>query len=153
FLQELEKQKIKTILISGLFHENQAYFKGYGRFLRNTLKTFDHVFVQNETSRDLLKKIDLQNISISGDTRFDRVSRQLEQDNQLDFVSEFKNDELLLVCGSTWPEDETILVEYVNNSPEGIKFIFAPHNIKPGQIESLEKSLRKKSLLYSEKTG
>lgn len=153
YLTELEKHNIKTILISGLFRENQAYFKPYGGFLRNALKTFDHIFVQDEISRDLLKGIGIENISISGDTRFDRVSAQIEQDNQLDFVSEFKNGESLLVCGSTWPEDEEVISKYVNNSPEGIKFIVAPHNIKPNQIESLKKSLRKKTLLYSEKEG
>lgn len=159
YLSELEKQQIKTILISGLFRENQVYFKPYGGFLKTALMSFDHIFVQDKTSYNLLKNIGIQEVSISGDTRFDRVSLQLEKDNHLDFIVEFKklSDEekngLLVVCGSTWPEDEEVIIEYVNDSPAGIKFIFAPHNIKPRQIQLLKKNLHKKTLLYSEREG
>jgi 3-deoxy-D-manno-octulosonic-acid transferase len=81
YLNELKKLNIKTYLISGIFRENQAFFKGYGGFYRNALKTFDFFFVQNESSKKLLQGIGFQNVKISGDTRFDRVVSILERDN------------------------------------------------------------------------
>lgn len=153
YLAELERHGIKTILISALFRPDQIFFKGYAGFMRNALKTFDWLFVQDEVSKKLLESIQLTNVSLSGDTRFDRVSHQIEQDNTLDFVEEFKEDALCVVCGSTWPEDEAILVDYINGCfSKTVKFIIAPHEIKAHKIRSLQKSIQKETVLYSEKS-
>ncbi|MCK5402431.1 MAG: 3-deoxy-D-manno-octulosonic acid transferase, partial [Flavobacteriaceae bacterium] len=151
YLKELDRRKIKTILISALFRNNQSFFKFYGTLMRNSLKAFQHFFVQNEASKELLKSIGFTNITVSGDTRFDRVSNQLNIDNTLDFIENFKRNKLCLVAGSTWPEDETLLINYINTASEELKFIIAPHNIKTNQIEYLKNSIQKKVLLYSEK--
>lgn len=151
-LRELKNQQIKTILVSGIFRENQAFFKGYGAWMRKSLKGFSHFFVQDDNSKNLLNSVGFTNIEKSGDTRFDRVFEITQQNNELNFVSEFKGENLLLVCGSTWKEDEDLLVEYINNSTaKNQKYIFAPHNIKQKEIDELQNRITKKTVLYSEK--
>ncbi|MCF6131057.1 3-deoxy-D-manno-octulosonic acid transferase [Flavobacterium wongokense] len=151
YLNELKKLNIKTYLISGIFRENQAFFKWYGGFYRNALKAFDYFFVQNESSKKLLQSLNFNNVKISGDTRFDRVVAILERDNSLDFIKQFKNNTITIVIGSSWPKDESLLVDYINQPNEKVKFIIAPHNIKPDQIQELKNSISKKTILFSEK--
>ena len=91
YLNELKNQNIKTYLISGILRENQTFFKWYGGFYRNALKTFDYFFVQNDSSKTLLKSIGFTNVKVSGDTRFDRVVAILERDNTLDFIEQFRD--------------------------------------------------------------
>lgn len=150
YLNELKAKNTKTYLISGIFRDNQAFFKWYGGFYRNALKTFEHFFVQNEKSKKLVQQLGFQNVSISGDTRFDRVVSILERNNCLDFIEEFKNNSLTIVVGSSWPKDEEFLVNFINQSAENVKFIIAPHNIKSDQILELQKSINKKSILFSD---
>jgi 3-deoxy-D-manno-octulosonic-acid transferase len=151
-LHELQKLQIKTYLISGKFRENQAFFKWYGGFYRNALQTFDYFFVQNETSKKLLQSIDFHNAKISGDTRFDRVVAILQRDNSLDFIENFKNKTTTIVVGSSWPKDESLIVNYINAS-KNTKFVIAPHNIKTAQIQELKNSISKKVMLFSEKSN
>lgn len=152
YLNELKKLEIKTYLISGIFREKQAFFKWYGGFYRNALKTFDYFFVQNESSKNLIQSIGFNNVKISGDTRFDRVVSILERDNSLDFIEQFKNNKTTIVIGSSWPKDENLLVNYINNASDEIKFIIAPHNIKAEQISNLKSQITKTSVLFSEKS-
>jgi 3-deoxy-D-manno-octulosonic-acid transferase len=151
YLNELKKRNSRTYLISGIFRENQAFFKWYGGFYRNALKTFDYFFVQNESSKKLLQRLGFNNVKISGDTRFDRVVAILERDNSLDFIRQFRNNVTTIVVGSSWPKDEDLLVNYINQTNENVKFIIAPHNIKPDQIQELKNSVSKKTILFSEK--
>lgn len=151
YLFELQQHKIPALLVSGLFRKNQSFFKAHGGFMRKALKTIDHFFVQNEASEALLKSINISNVTVSGDTRFDRVSHQIEQDNSLDFMEDFKKSELCIVCGSTWPEDEAILVPFINNSETSIKFVVAPHKIESQKVGSLKNQLEVDTILYSEK--
>ncbi|MDI9257752.1 3-deoxy-D-manno-octulosonic acid transferase [Flavobacterium sedimenticola] len=151
YLHELRKAQIKTYLISGIFREKQAFFKWYGSFYRNALKTFDFFFVQNESSKKLLQSIGYQNVKISGDTRFDRVVSILDRDNKLDFIEQFKNNTTTVVIGSSWPKDERLLVNYINQSNHDVKFIMAPHNIKAEQIAHLQSQLSKPTVLFSQK--
>ncbi len=153
YLYELQKGNIPTLLISGVFRENHLFFKSYGGFMRKALTAFDHFFVQDENSKTLLKSIGLNNCTVSGDTRFDRVSHQLETDNTLKFAEDFKGDSLCIVCGSTWPEDEAILIDYINKAPQNVKFIIAPHKIETDKIDSLRQKITKKSILHSEIDG
>ena len=152
YLNELRKLGTPTYLISGIFRKNQLFFKWYGGFYRTALNTFTYFFVQNESSKKLLMELGKTNVAVSGDTRFDRVASILEKDNSLDFIEAFKNDTLTIVAGSSWPKDENLLVDYINQTSEKIKFIIAPHNIKEEQIQELKNSISKKVVLFSEKS-
>ena len=150
-LNELKLKEIPTILVSGILREKQLFFKSYGGFMKKSLEAFHHFFVQDENSKNLLNSINFKNVTVAGDTRFDRVSKILEQDNSLDFINQFKNNTYTIVAGSTWPEGEELLVDYINNTAsEDEKFIIAPHNIKQEAILELQKSINKKTVLYSQ---
>jgi 3-deoxy-D-manno-octulosonic-acid transferase len=151
YLKELEKSKTPTYLISGIFRDNQMFFKWYGGFYRKALNTFTYFFVQNESSKQKIESIGFHNVIVSGDTRFDRVNAILERDNRLDFIENFKNNQPTIVIGSSWPKDEILIAEYINQAPENIKFIIAPHNIKPDQISDLLSKITKPTVLFSEK--
>ena len=151
YLIQLKEKNIHTFLVSGLFRKEQIFFKPHGVFMRKVLNSFDHFFVQDETSKELLNNINIKEATVSGDTRFDRVSNQLLQDNTLAFISEFKQNNLCIVCGSTWPEDEAVLIDYINKAPDHVKFIIAPHEINTSKIESFRKNIQQKSSLFSTK--
>lgn len=153
-LNELKKKEIKTILVSGILRKNQIFFKYYGGFMRRSLQAFHHFFVQDITSKELLNSINFSSVTVSGDTRFDRVSKFLSQENTPNFISDFKNNQYTVVAGSTWKEDEELLVNYIiNKASAKEKFIIAPHNIKKDAILKLQEALHNKSILFSEKEG
>ena len=149
YLQELKRRHITTVLISALFRPSQPYFKSYGNWFKKLLFTFDHIFTQDLESKKLLNSIGYSSTSVSGDTRFDRVGNQLKTDNKLDFIAKFKDTKTCIVAGSTWPEDDSLLIDYINTGKENTKFIIAPHNIDSSQINSMLKKLQKPTVLYS----
>ncbi|MEZ4842294.1 MAG: glycosyltransferase N-terminal domain-containing protein [Flavobacteriaceae bacterium] len=150
-LKELENRNIKTLLVSGIFRENQPFFKWYGKWIVSSLQSFDHFFVQNDTSKELLRRLGFTNVTISGDTRFDRVYQVTNQKIDLEKIARFKGDTTVLVAGSTWPKDEELLVKFINDSPSRKqKYIIAPHNIHAESIVKLKNSINKNTLLYSE---
>lgn len=151
YLNELKKRKIPTLLVSAIFSKKQIFFSLFGGFMRSSLKTFSHFFVQDSNSKALLESIGHSNISISGDTRFDRVQEIRERDNALKFMELFKNGHFCIVAGSTWPQDERILIDYINAAKNGIKFVIAPHEIKDSHIRTILEKLQKKTALYSER--
>ena len=154
FLNELKRRQLRTLLISAAFRKNQPYFKYYGGFLRDALFAFEHIFTQNEISKTLLNTINYQAVTVSGDTRFDRVYSQLEIDNTLDFIEEFKTKKLCVVAGSTWPEGESLFIDFINSADaKNIKFIIAPHDIKPERIKNLQEKINSKTVLLSDKNG
>lgn len=153
YLSELKNRNIPTFLISGIFRENQLFFKPYGGFYREALKAFTHFFVQNETSKQLLNQLHFTNVTVNGDTRFDRVAQILEKDNQLNFIETFKNNTKTIVIGSSWPQDEAFLIPYINENKQNVKFIIAPHNIKEDQIQNIKNQLKKSVVLFSERKG
>jgi 3-deoxy-D-manno-octulosonic-acid transferase len=148
YLNALHNKEIPTYLISGIFREKQVFFKWYGGFYRKAMDAFEHFFVQNSSSKELLLQLGKTNVTVSGDTRFDRVAAILNQNNELDFIKEFKNNNLTVVVGSSWPKDETLLVNYINSS-NNVKFIIAPHNINKDQIANLKNQISKKTILFS----
>lgn len=153
YLKELKERNIPTLLASGGFRSDQLFFKPYGGWMRKSLDSFDYFFVQNEKSKNLLNAIGYHNVVVSGDTRFDRVARQIEQNNHLHFIEKFLNEKTCIVAGSTWPEDEDLLRDFINSSSEEVKFILAPHKIKKEQILKLKISFQKKTVLFSEMEG
>ncbi len=150
YLAELKKRSIHTISISTIFRSSQAFFKPYGGWMRKSLFAFNHIFVQDEGSKKLLESINYANVTISGDTRFDRVLEILERDNSLAFIDDFKSNSTCVVIGSSWQEDEAVFVPFINSSTEDCKYIIAPHNIKPQEIQKLQKSISKSTVLFSE---
>lgn len=151
-LNELKKTNTKTILVSGIFRKKQVFFKFYGAWMRKSLSAFNHFFVQNSTSKELLSSINLNNVTVSGDTRFDRVYEILQQNNSLSFINQFKGEKYTIVAGSTWKEDEELFINYINKrASEDENFIIAPHKIEQENIEELKKKITKKTVLFSEK--
>lgn len=148
YLHELKKRNIPTYLVSGIFRENQLFFKSYGSYYREALKAFTHLFVQNETSKKLLQTINFTNVTVHGDTRFDRVAQIVEQVQPLNFIEQFKNNFTTIVIGSSWIDDENVYVPYINSS-KNIKFIIAPHNIKEEEISRLIQKIDKKVIRFS----
>lgn len=152
YLCELKKSGAKVYLISGIFRESQAFFKWYGGFYREALKTFRHFFVQYESSKQLLQTIGFQNITVSGDTRYDRVSKILERDNSLPFIEDFIDGKTTFVFGSSWPKDEALFIDFVNETKD-VKFIIAPHDIGKSHVSEIEEILKGKYVLFSEMEG
>ncbi len=152
YLNTLKNKGIPTLLLSALFAERQSYFKWHGSFLRTSLKAFSHFFVQDAHSKELLDRIGVLNCTVSGDTRFDRVGHILEQDNKLDFMEGFTNGHPCFVAGSTWPEDEALLVPFINTYDGALKIVIAPHNIKKAAIEKLKETITKKTYCFSQLT-
>ena len=148
YLHELKKRNIPTYLVSGIFRENQLFFKSYGSYYREALKAFTHLFVQNETSKKLLQTINFTNVTVHGDTRFDRVAQIVEQVQPLNFIEQFKNNSTTIVIGSSWIDDENVYVPHINSS-KNIKFIIAPHNIKEEEISKLIQKIDKKVIRFS----
>jgi len=153
YLKQLKHQRVRTFLLSGVFRENQSFFTWYGKWMTKSLTSFEHFFLQNQTSSDALSKLGFENQEVSGDTRFDRVSHQIEIDNTLDFVQEFKGNSLCVVCGSTWPEGEEMLASFINSKEGAARFIIAPHEIRQDKIANLKQLLKVKTVQFSEKEG
>lgn len=151
YLKELKFNNIPCYLVSGIFREKQLFFKFYGSFYRNILKNFTTLFVQNEGSKQLLEGIGIKNVIITGDTRFDRVYEISRNKTEFPLIKEFVSKNLVFIAGSTWNKDEEIIFDYINNNTaKGIKFIIAPHEIKPENIQRIKKLSLRKTVLFSQ---
>lgn len=148
YFAELKRKNIPLYVISGIFRPTQAFFKWYGNFYRNILKCVTYFFVQNEESKKLLKSIEIENVVISGDTRFDRVYENAQHPKKLNVIERFTDNAPALVCGSTWPEDEKLLSLLPAKYPDW-KFIIAPHEIHESHILSIEKMFPVNSIRFS----
>ena len=139
FIHQAKSQGTRIYNVSGLFREEQRFFKWYGGLFRKLLKMFDWFFVQNEHSEKLLQSIGLKNVSVTGDSRFDRVieNKTLVVENPI--IGQFKNKQELLVIGSSWPEDEAIIIPWINKY-EG-KVLIAPHNVDEAHVLSIQKQI------------
>lgn len=135
----LQQKEIPLYLISGIFRSNQAFFKWYGGFYKHILTCVTHFFVQNEESVNLLKQIALNNVSLSGDTRFDRVYENAQHPKAIAEVNAFcTTGTPVFIAGSTWPEDEKLLVKLADEN-QNWKIIIAPHEIGEQHISSIVK--------------
>jgi 3-deoxy-D-manno-octulosonic-acid transferase len=153
YLNQLKKRSIPTFIISAIFREDQAFFKSYGSWYRKFLSNFQHLFVQNKKSQELLVGIGITNVTIAGDTRFDRVIANSLSTKRIQLFEEFAANSKVLVAGSTWPKDEEILIEYFKENPYNLKLIIAPHEINPQDIERLKERFGSKSFLYTKPEG
>lgn len=148
-LTQLKKQNSKIYLASALFRKNQVYFKSWASFFKKALFKFDYIFTQNQDSIHLLNEIGFSKASVSGDTRFDRVTAQLAMNNTVSEVERFLGHNLCFVIGSSWEEDEAVFVEFINAAPSHLKFVIAPHEIKKNKLDALKDKVKVHTLTYS----
>ncbi len=146
-IRELQHKQVPLYLISGLFRQNQRFFKPWGNGQRKLLREFAHLFVQNEASLKLLQSIGVQQVSVSGDTRFDRVGAAKEP---LTFMDTFVGARKCIVAGSTWPEDEAVLLEAIRQTPKDWCWLIAPHEMHEAKLNQLMAQLPKGSLRYTQ---
>lgn len=149
YIVGLKRRKIPTYIVSAIFRPNQVFFKWYGVWYRKVLHCFTHLFVQNQVSLDLLSSIGVKNVSLSGDTRFDRVADIAAKSKELPIVSSFAQGSKVIVAGSSWPKDEDILCDYFNNHPE-VKMILAPHEIHQAHLDSIVSKLKRPYVFYKD---
>lgn len=150
YLTEVKKRNIPLYLVSANFRNNQSFFQWYGTWFRKLLFNFEHIFVQNESSRELLKTIDIQNVTVAGDTRFDRVYSIATSAKELPEVKAFVGNSMCIIAGSTWEPDEELLIKYLNETSHSVKMIIAPHEIKEASIQDIINKFKKKSIRYSQ---
>lgn len=145
-LTALHQKNIPIFLISAIFRPDQIFFKWYGRTFKKLLHYYEQIFVQDESSAQLLKKAGMENITISGDTRFDRVAAIADAAGKIEGIPEFLNGKNAWVAGSTWPPDEQIIASTLDMV---VKWIIAPHEINDAHIVQIEKRFAGKTVRYS----
>ena len=148
YSRALKKRNIPLISISSIFRPDQFFFRKTGSFNRRILKNVTHFFVQNQESVDLLRSINLYNVTLSGDTRFDRVAEIVNSREEIPIAKRFKSNQRLFVVGSAWQEDLDVLAPFINENR--LKFIIAPHEINENHIRLFQSSITVKSTRYSQ---
>lgn len=149
YLSELKRRNIPVLLVSGIFRNNQPFFKWYGGIWKKMLESFTHFFVQNEASEKLLQHIGVsQNVTVSGDTRFDRVTQIVKTPLDSEIVTAFCSGSKVIVAGSTWEDDEIILAAYADETHHQFKLIIVPHELDKTHLEAV-KRMFKASVCYT----
>ena len=151
YLHILKRRGIPVYSVSSIFREGQVFFRWYGKTYSNVLKCFTHFFVQNDESRRLLARLGITNVSITGDTRFDRVLQIKRQAKKLPLVEAFKQDYKVFVAGSSWPPDEDIFIRYFNERRDW-KLIIAPHVIGEDHLRQIMSKLERKTVRLTKAT-
>lgn len=150
YLKQLKKHNIPTYIFSAIFREKQLFFKWYGGWYQNILKCFTHLYVQNEQSKKLLETIGIKNVTVGGDTRFDRVYKLAKAAKPQTLIEQFSNNSTTIICGSTWEKDEEIIAQYAQNTKHKLKWIIAPHEIHKSHINKIESLFKLPLLKFSE---
>ena len=150
YITELKRQQIPLYIISAIFRENQQFFKStpWGKWYRKMLHSFEHIFIQNDTSARLLEQAGIKHYTVSGDTRFDRVAEIARGAKKFEIVEKFRGNNVTLIAGSTWKPDEELLAAFINNSSD-VKFIIAPHEVTPANINRIQELLKKPAICFS----
>ena len=151
YLNVLHKKGIPVYSVSSIFRPGQIFFRWYGKDYQQVLKTFAHLFVQNEESKKLLAEIGVKKTTVVGDTRFDRVLDICAAAKQLPLVQKFKGDSLTFVAGSSWGPDEDIFIKYFNAHPE-VKLIIAPHVVNDSHMKEIMAKLNRSCIRYTQAT-
>ncbi|WP_321295193.1 glycosyltransferase N-terminal domain-containing protein [Marinifilum fragile] len=152
YLKELKKRNVPTYIFSTIFRPDQLFFKGYGSFHRKMLSAFTHLFVQNQESVDLLKSIGFSNVTLTGDTRFDRVYTIATNSKTLPNVEGFAQGKEVLIAGSTWPKDEENIIRYLNETKNSYKYIIAAHEVDEDHINNITSKIQKSWVRYTKAT-
>lgn len=153
YTRALQRAGVPMVSFSAIFRPSQAFFKSYGGFYRDILARFAHIFVQNEASAQLLKGIGLQQVSVGGDTRFDRVAQVYAGRKEIPLAAAFKGETFTVVMGSSWQHDLQVTAQSLSEFPHPIKVIVAPHEIEEGKLRQVEEAFEgRKVLRYSQAT-
>ncbi len=148
YINECRIRNIPLLMVSAIFRTGQPFFKWYGSLYKKMMQCFSHLFVQDNSSFELLQSININNVTVAGDTRFDRVSEIAAQFNPIDEIEKFCNNSPVLVAGSTWPNDERIIKEASSEFPD-FKIILAPHEINEEHLSQI-KGVFPTSVFYSQ---
>ncbi|MFH2096877.1 MAG: glycosyltransferase N-terminal domain-containing protein, partial [Bacteroidota bacterium] len=150
YIRRVKKNLIPLYLISAVFRNNQVFFRWYGGWYRKQLMNYSGIFVQNEESVKLASGAGIGNVIVSGDTRFDRVREIYAQEREIPLIKKFAGNKIVITAGSTWKEDEEILMDYLNRSGESMKLLIAPHEVGINNIKRLKYKAGDRSVLLSE---
>jgi 3-deoxy-D-manno-octulosonic-acid transferase len=152
YLQALKDREVPLFLVSGIFRPDQPFFSWYGGTWRAMLACFTHIFTQDERSRDLLTGIGVKSVSVSGDTRFDRVAAIAATGEELPPARAFvaAEEAPVLVCGSTWPADEALLLKALDKLRTKPRILIAPHELLDGHLAAVEAAFPRPLALWSE---
>lgn len=153
YLRELHEREVPTYLISAIFRREQPFFKKWGGLYRRMLRFFTRLYVQDEESVKLLASIGITHVQQTGDTRFDRVKQIADAAKRIEKVEAFCNDRRAVVCGSTWPGDEEIIMDYINKQEGGFKWIIVPHEIGEGHIRDILNKCHKPAARYTDENA
>ena len=152
YLSALKKRNIPTYIVSSIFRKEQVFFRWWGGFYRKALHCFTHLVVQNESSKELLASIGVKNVTVVGDTRFDRVAKIAEQAHLLPLVASFVEDgKKIFIAGSSWGPDEDVYIPYFNRT-SGWKLIIASHEVNEERIKQIEEQVRGLCVRYTQAT-
>lgn len=136
-LKEAKTENCIIYSVSASFRENHRFFKWYGGTFRKALTLFDHIFVQNKRSQVLLSEIGINNVTVSGDTRYDRVAQRAEANTVNPIIESWAKDNSVFVVGSSWPKDEEIIIPLLNSGKLTDKVIFAPHEVDTKHVKTI----------------
>jgi 3-deoxy-D-manno-octulosonic-acid transferase len=150
--RELHQRKIPFYCLSAIFRPGQIYFKPWGKFFKKILTRYTHLFVQDQSSLELLYRNSIPAVTVSGDTRFDRVLEISSREASLPLIENFCKNQKSIVAGSTWPEDEKALSFLLNANPD-LKIVIAPHEVKESRIRNIESKFKGKTQRYSKVSG
>lgn len=149
YTRQLTRRNIPVVSVSSIFRNNQIFFRPAGSFFRSILRNFTHFYVQDDESLRLLKGIGITQCTIAGDTRFDRVQQIAALAAEMPEIQRFKENQRIMVIGSSWPEDHQVLIPFINNHRYQLKFIIAPHEISEANLHHIERQLTVKHLRFS----
>lgn len=149
YIKEIKAANLPIVIISAIFRPEQHFFKWYGAWFKKQLSLINRFYVQNQSSADLLNKIGIDHVIVSGDTRFDRVKEVAKNPKQYPIIEAFKANSKILIGGSTWPPDEALLAELWKSTPDNLKLIIAPHLIDEEHLKSIEQAFPGSTLRLS----
>lgn len=151
YLHQLKKRGVPTYIISSIFRRGQSFFRPWGGIFRGMLRCFTHIFVQDENSRALLAGIGVNNVTVAGDTRFDRVTDILASNKHFEVLDSFVagDNRPMLMMGSSWQPDEDIVIPYFNEHPE-MKLVIAPHEFDEARLAEMMSKIKRPVVRYTQ---